>query len=174
MVAAHHGGIRGDLPEEELVDDVNQSFAKYEVTRARRVFKIARERAIERGVPVFTAPAGYDQIAGDDVRGPKGMLVPNRTQPRYGKRSGCVPRGSFNEVARFLDDRNVKTRAGRPRHSNVWSRAGATRLHRSVRPVVWSLGDAPGTRPHSQDNREGGDGLGVRTDIGQPHWGQAP
>jgi DNA invertase Pin-like site-specific DNA recombinase len=130
VVAAHHGGIRGDLPEEELVDDVNQSFAKYEVTRARRVFRLARERAIERGTAVFTAPAGYDSITADnDPRGPKGKLVPNRDadaiREAFRLRAGGA---SFSAVARFLDERNVQTRAGRPRHSQGWSRPGVTRL----------------------------------------------
>ena len=122
VVSASEGGVRGDLPEEELADDLTQSFGKYEVARARHVFKLARRKAIERGVPVFTPPAGYDV-------GPDGRLVPNRDadaiREAFLLRAGGA---SFSAVGRFLDERNVQTRAGRPRHSNGWSRAGVTRL----------------------------------------------
>lgn len=130
IVAAHHGGIRGDLPEEELIDDVSQSFAKYEVSRARRVFQLARGRAVERGVAVSTEPAGYDKISKDgDARGPKGRLVPNEDAAavRDAFRMRAAGR-SYIEVARFLDERNVRTRSRRARHSDCWSRNGATRL----------------------------------------------
>jgi DNA invertase Pin-like site-specific DNA recombinase len=130
IVAPHHGGIRGDLPEEELLDDVSQSFAKYEVTRARRVFKLARERAIERGVAVFTEPAGYDKISEDgDPRGPKGSLVPNEDAAAVHEAFRLRAAGSsYNEIARFLDEHNVRTRSRRARHSDCWSRTGVTRL----------------------------------------------
>jgi DNA invertase Pin-like site-specific DNA recombinase len=130
VVAAHHGGVRGDLPEEELVDDVNQSFAKYEVTRARRVFAIAKERAVERGVAVFTEPAGYDKIRGDaDPRGPRGRLIPNQDAPAIREAFRIrAAGGSFNQIARFLDEHSVQTRSRRARHSTCWSRPGVTHL----------------------------------------------
>jgi DNA invertase Pin-like site-specific DNA recombinase len=130
IVAADHGGVRGDLPEEELIDDVSQSFAKYEVTRARRVFTLARERAIDRGVALFTAPAGYDKIGEDgDQRGPKGMLVPNDDAAAVREAFRLRAAGSsFNEIARFLDEQQVRTRSRRARHSDCWSRTGVARL----------------------------------------------
>jgi DNA invertase Pin-like site-specific DNA recombinase len=133
IVAADHGGVRGDLPEEELHDDMSQSFAKYEVARARRVFSLARRRAIERGVALTSPPAGYDAIeSDDDPRGPKGKLVPNanaRTiSEAFRLRAGGA---SIGDVARYLDEQGVKSRAGRPRHSDVWSRSGVSNLLKS-------------------------------------------
>ena len=129
VVAAHHGGVRGDLPEEELVDDIGQSFAKYEVTRARRVFTLAKERAVERGVAVFTEPAGYDKIGEDDPRGPKGRLVTNQDAPAIREAFRLRAAGaSFNEIARFLDERCVQTRSRRAHYSACWSRPSVAHL----------------------------------------------
>lgn len=152
VVAAHHGGVRGDLPEEELTDDVGQAFAKYEVSRARHVYRIARERAVARGVAPFTAPAGYDKIEGDeDARGPKGKLVPNGDAPAIRAAFEARADGqSINEVARLLDERGVRSRAGRPRYSDGWSRPGTARLLRN-RAYLGELAAGPFVNPSAHD-----------------------
>ena len=64
-----------------------------------------------------------------DPRGPTGKLIPNRDAEAIREAFRLLADGtSFNEIARLLDARGVQTRAGRPRHTNGWSRTGATRL----------------------------------------------
>jgi DNA invertase Pin-like site-specific DNA recombinase len=133
VIATDHGGVRGDLPEEELHDDMSQSFAKYEVARARRAFGLAREKAVARGVVLTAPPVGYDKIrTADDPRGLKGKLVPNRDAPAireaFKLRAGGA---SVNDVAAYLDRQGVRSVAGRSRYTTSWSRAGVTRLLKS-------------------------------------------
>ena len=134
VVAVDEGGIRDDEPETELADDMSQSFGKYEVGRARKVFRIARSRAASRGVATFAAPAGYDRIdQDDDTAGPR-----RRTQAEPG--CGRDQRGFPDARGRFelhghsgVPDRSRRpTRKGRPGvYTNGWSRSGVTHLLRN-------------------------------------------
>jgi DNA invertase Pin-like site-specific DNA recombinase len=152
VVAVDHGGVRGDSPEEELVDDVNMGFAKYEVTRARRTFHLARERAVERGVAPFAAPVGYDKIASDDdPRGVKGALVPNADAPAVRAAFEARAAGAaLNAVAALLDERGVRTTAGRPRYSKGWSRTGVASLLKN-RTYVGELRAGPFLNAHAHE-----------------------
>jgi hypothetical protein len=86
VVAVDEGGIRSDEPEVDLQDDISQGFARYEVARARKVFRLARARAVRRGVATFPAPAGY-------ARDPVGRLVPNADANAIREASACAPQG---------------------------------------------------------------------------------
>jgi hypothetical protein len=112
---------------------MSQSFAKYEVARARRAFGLAREKAVARGVILTAPPAGYDKIASDDdPRGPKGGLAPNddaaAIKQAFELRAGGA---KIAAVARFLDEQKVRSVSGRSKYSTNWSRAGAGRLLKS-------------------------------------------
>ncbi len=134
VVAVDEGGIRDDEPETELADDMSQSFGKYEVGRARKVFRIARSRAASRGVATFAAPAGYDRIdQDDDTAGPRGGLKPNRDAAAISEAFRMRAAGSsYTDIAAFLTARGVRPRKGRPGvYTNGWSRSGVTHLLRN-------------------------------------------
>jgi len=134
LVAVDEGGIRSDDPEIDLHDDLSQSFAKYEVGRARRVFQLARGRAVKRGVATFPAPAGYDKILTEgDERGPRGGLVPNEhaaaIQEAFRQRATGA---SYNEIAAHLTTCGVAQRKGRSgTFTQGWSRSGTAHLLRN-------------------------------------------
>lgn len=134
VVAVDEGGVRDAEPETELADDMSQSFAKYEVGRARKVFRIARGRAATRGVATFPAPAGYDRIErDDDPAGPRGGLKPNRDAAAIAEAFRMRATGSsYTEIAAFLSARGVRPRKGRPGvYTNGWSRSGVAHLLRN-------------------------------------------
>ena len=126
VVAVDEGGIRSDEPEVDLQDDISQGFARYEVARARKVFRLARARAVRRGVATFPAPAGYD-------RGPEGQLVPNADANAVGEAFRMRAAGSsYNAIAEHLTRARVRTRPGKQgSFTNGWSRSGVTHLLRN-------------------------------------------
>ena len=134
VIGVDEGGVRTDEPEVDLQDDVTQSFAKYEVGRARKVFRLARHRAVKRGVATFPAPAGYDRIsAAGDKRGHIGKLTPNQDAP--GIREGFRMRAageSFNAIAEALTNARVRPRPGKGgTFTTGWSRSGVAHLIRN-------------------------------------------
>ena len=126
VVAVDEGGIRSDEPEVDLQDDISQGFARYEVARARKVFRLARARAVRRGVATFPAPAGYD-------RSPGGKLVPNSDAKAIAEAFRMRAAGaSFTGIAEYLTDARVGTRPGRQgQFTKGWSRSGVTHLFRN-------------------------------------------
>jgi DNA invertase Pin-like site-specific DNA recombinase len=126
VVAVDEGGIRSDEPEVDLQDDISQGFARYEVARARKVFRLARARAVKRGVATFPAPAGYD-------RGPEGRLVPNSDATAIGEAFRMRAAGaSYNTIAAHLTAARVRTRPGKQgTFTKGWSRSGVTHLLRN-------------------------------------------
>jgi hypothetical protein len=132
-------GVRSDEPEVDLQDDISQGFARYEVARARKVFRLARARAVRRGVATFPAPAGYDRIpkerAIDEM--PEGRLVPNADAPAILEAFRMRAAGaSHNAIAEFLTAERGRTRPGREGDfTKGWSRSGVTHLLRNR--VTW-------------------------------------
>ena len=126
VVAVDEGGIRSDEPEVDLQDDISQGFVRYEVARARKVFRLARARAVRRGVATFPAPAGYD-------RGPDGRLVPNRDAAAVAEAFRMrIAGASYNAIAEHLTGASVRTRPGKQgTFTNGWSRSGVTHLLRN-------------------------------------------
>jgi DNA invertase Pin-like site-specific DNA recombinase len=134
VVAVDEGGIRSDEPEVDLQDDISQGFARYEVARARKVFRLARARAVGRGVATFPAPAGYDRIqTGTDARGPEGRLVPNSDADAIREAFRMRAAGaSYNAIAGYLTAARVHTRPGKQgAFTKGWSRSGVTHLLRN-------------------------------------------
>jgi DNA invertase Pin-like site-specific DNA recombinase len=134
VIGVDEGGVRTDEPEVDLQDDVTQSFAKYEVGRARKVFQLARARAVRRGVATFPAPAGYDRLAvQDDPRGPVGRLVPNEDAPMISEAFRMRAAGdSVNAIAEALTRARVQARPGKKgSFTTGWSRSGVAHLLRN-------------------------------------------
>jgi DNA invertase Pin-like site-specific DNA recombinase len=126
VVAVDEGGIRSDEPEVDLQDDISQGFARYEVARARKVFRLARVRAVKRGVATFPAPAGYD-------RGPDGRLVPNADADAVGEAFRMRAAGaSYTAIAGYLTTARVHPRPGKQgAFTKGWSRSGVSHLLRN-------------------------------------------
>jgi DNA invertase Pin-like site-specific DNA recombinase len=136
VIAVDEGGIRSDEPEVDLQDDISQGFARYEVARARKVFRLARSRAVQRGVATFPAPAGYSrEIVGHGREGKPiyGKLIPNEDAPAIREAFRMRAAGaSYNAIAEYLTAARVQTRPGRQgAFTNGWSRSGVTHLLRN-------------------------------------------
>ncbi len=126
VVAVDECGIRSDEPEVDLQDDISQGFARYEVARARKVFRLARARAVRRGVATFPAPAGY-------ARDAEGRLVPNADANAIREAFGMRASGaSYTAIAEYLTAARAQTRPGKQgTFTKGWSRSGVTHLLRN-------------------------------------------
>jgi DNA invertase Pin-like site-specific DNA recombinase len=153
VVAVDEGGIRSDEPEVDLQDDISQGFARYEVSRARKVFRLARARAVMRGIATFPAPAGYDRIqAPGDKRGPVGRLVPNGDAAAILEAFRLRATGaSYNTIAEYLTEARVRTRPGKQgTFTKGWSRSGVTHLLRN-RVYLGELAAEGAVNPSAHD-----------------------
>jgi DNA invertase Pin-like site-specific DNA recombinase len=145
VVAVDEGGIRSDDPEVDLQDDISQGFARYEVARARKVFRLARARAVRRGVATFPAPAGYD-------RDPQGRLIPNNDANSIREAFRMRAAGaSYNAIAEYLTGARVHTRPGKQgSFTKGWSRSGVTHLLKN-RVYLGELGADGTVNPDAHD-----------------------